>query len=169
MPRIKSDIKVADEVWITAALLHREHPGKEDFATEEIVARAAREAIAGPIRPGVYVHVVQHCVANRAPNPGRYCMLFETALAAMEDRLFADAEQYLLKAIGMGPDFPKATYALARAYLEQNKMQLAEQEMRKYLAARPEDATAQQCHSARKPNELPSLHLISFRYISTLR
>jgi hypothetical protein len=92
MPRIKSDIKVADEVWITAALLHREHPGKEDFATEEIVARAAREAIAGPIRPGVYVHVVQHCVANRAPNPGRYCMLFETGLGRR--RLFRKGDTY---------------------------------------------------------------------------
>jgi hypothetical protein len=36
-------------------------------------------------------------------------------------------------------------------------------------AGTPEDATVQQCHSARKPNELPSLHLISSRYISTLR
>ena len=32
-----------------------------------------------PPRPGVYVHVVQHCVANRPPNPGRYRMLYETS------------------------------------------------------------------------------------------
>jgi hypothetical protein len=32
-----------------------------------------------PLRPGVYVHVVQHCVANRPPSPGRYRVLFETA------------------------------------------------------------------------------------------
>lgn len=75
----KTKVKVADEVWIAAALLHRERPGEPDFAIEEIVDRAAREQIAGPIRPGVYVHVVQHCVANRPPNPGRYRMLFETA------------------------------------------------------------------------------------------
>ncbi len=72
-------IKVADEVWIAAALLHREHPDQADFAIEEIVQRASREAAPQPLRPGVYVHVVQHCVANRPPNPGRYRMLYETA------------------------------------------------------------------------------------------
>ncbi|HLK33005.1 MAG TPA: hypothetical protein VKT29_07935 [Terriglobales bacterium] len=76
----KSEIKVADEVWLAAALLHREHPEHPDFAVEEIVARARQEGVTGEaIRPGVYVHVVQHCVANRRPNPGRYRMLFETA------------------------------------------------------------------------------------------
>jgi hypothetical protein len=89
---LKSSLKVADEVWVAAALLHREHPDKPDFAVEEIVERAAREAIAGPIRPGVYVHVVQHCVANRAPNPGRYRMLFETGPGRR--RLFRIGDTY---------------------------------------------------------------------------
>jgi hypothetical protein len=71
-------IKVADEVWTAAALLHREHPERVDFAVEEIVERAQQEGIERPLRPGVYVHVVQHCVANRPPNPGRYRMLFQT-------------------------------------------------------------------------------------------
>ena len=70
-------VKVADEVWIATALLHREKPTQSDFPVEEIVARATKEATE-PIRPGVYVHIVQHCVANRPPNPGRYRMLFET-------------------------------------------------------------------------------------------
>ena len=73
-----STIKVADEVWIAAALLHREHPGSRDFSIEEIVNRARQEALCTPTRPGVYVHVLQHCVANRPPNPGRYRMLVET-------------------------------------------------------------------------------------------
>jgi len=77
--RTRPTIKVADEVWIATALLHREQPDEADFAIEEIVARAAKEALSSPIRPGVYVHVVQHCVANRPPNPGRYRMLFETS------------------------------------------------------------------------------------------
>lgn len=72
-------IKVADEVWIVTALLHREHPERKDFAIEEIMERATAEAGHRTLRPGVYVHVVQHCVANRPPNPGRYRMLFETA------------------------------------------------------------------------------------------
>lgn len=72
-------LKVADEVWIAAALLHREHPQAADFSIEEIVGRARQEGLHDPLRPGVYVHVVQHCVANRRPNPGRYRMLFETS------------------------------------------------------------------------------------------
>src|SRR5215471_8129986 len=78
MAAIVSEIKVADEVWIAAALLHRKYPEREDFSIEEIVERAKQEAIGGKHRPGVYVHVMQHCVANRPPNPGRYCMLVET-------------------------------------------------------------------------------------------
>ena len=76
---IHGGVKVADETWIAAALLQREHPTQEDFSIEEIVDRADRESLAGSLRPGVYVHVVQHCVANRPPNPGRYRMLFETS------------------------------------------------------------------------------------------
>jgi hypothetical protein len=72
-------IKVADEVWIATALLHREHPKTNDFSIEEIVERARKEGLHEPLRPGVYVHVVQHCVANRPPSPGRYQMLFEAA------------------------------------------------------------------------------------------
>jgi hypothetical protein len=72
------DIRVADEVWIAAALLQREHAQRADFTVKEIVERAREEHLAGKLRPSVYVHVVQHCVANRPPNPGRYRMLFET-------------------------------------------------------------------------------------------
>jgi hypothetical protein len=75
----ETTVKVADEVWIVTALLHKGNPGRADFSIEEIVERAKAEAIFGTLRPGVYVHVVQHCVANRRPNPGRYRMLFETA------------------------------------------------------------------------------------------
>src|ERR1700687_2149773 len=85
-------IKVADEVWIAAALLHRENPGQSDFTIEEIGARASRESLAGMERPGVYVHVVQHCVANRPPNPGRYRMLFETRPGRR--RLFRHGDAY---------------------------------------------------------------------------
>jgi hypothetical protein len=68
-----SGVKVADEVWIATALLHREHPEAADFSIDEIVGRVRQEGLHKPLRP-----VVSHCVANRAPNPGRYRMLFET-------------------------------------------------------------------------------------------
>jgi hypothetical protein len=85
-------IKIADEVWIIVALLHREHPEQPDFSIEDIVAKAHDLALVRPLRPGFYVHVVQHCVANRAPNPGRYRVLFETS--AGRRRLFRRGDAY---------------------------------------------------------------------------
>src|SRR5262245_14262351 len=74
----RHEIKVADEVWVATALLHQEHPDREDFTVAEIVERAREERLTPELRPGVYVHAVLHCVANRPPNPGRYRMLVET-------------------------------------------------------------------------------------------
>jgi hypothetical protein len=71
-------IKIADEVWLATALLHRENPSRMDFTLSEIVDRVAKEEIVDELRPGVYVHAALHCVANRPPNPGRYRMLYET-------------------------------------------------------------------------------------------
>jgi len=85
-------MKVADEVWVAVALLHREHPKQLDFTIEQVMERAAEEANGEPLRPGVYVHIVQHCVANRPPNPGRYRMLFETAPGRR--RLFRSGDNY---------------------------------------------------------------------------
>lgn len=82
----KPMIKVADEVWIIVALLHREHPERDDFTVSEVVARAEKEGMTPRLRPGVRVHATQHCVADRPPNPGRYCML--TATTTSRRRLF---------------------------------------------------------------------------------
>lgn len=84
--------KVADEVWIVAALLQRDCPERGDFSIEEIIECARKEAGSEPLRPGVYVHIVQHCVANRPPNPGRYRMLYETAPGRR--RLFRIGDSY---------------------------------------------------------------------------
>ncbi len=89
---IGSRVKVADEVWIAACLLQRESSQEKDFAIEEIVARAKQEGLTHPLRPGVYVHVVQHCVANRPPNPGRYRMLYETSSGRR--RLFREGDSF---------------------------------------------------------------------------
>ena len=72
------DIGCAAEVFLATALLHQEQPHRTDFTIQEIVDRAARENIAGRLRSGVNVHASQHCVANRAPNPAKHCMLFAT-------------------------------------------------------------------------------------------
>ena len=91
----KPSIKVADEVWITVAMLHQRYPDKPDFSIEEIMdfARNAQELrVITPLRPGFYVHVVQHCVANRPPSPARYRMLVETAPGRR--RLFRPGDLY---------------------------------------------------------------------------
>jgi hypothetical protein len=89
------NMKVADEVWVATAMLHQRQPERGDFSVEEIMefARTARELrVLGPLRPGFYVHVIQHCVANRPPNPGRYRMLLETAPSRR--RLFRPGDSY---------------------------------------------------------------------------
>jgi hypothetical protein len=77
VPR-KIGLKVADEVWIATALLHREHADRRDFTVREIIARARSENITGTLRPGVSVHAYLHCVANRPPNSAQYRMLYAT-------------------------------------------------------------------------------------------
>jgi hypothetical protein len=71
-------IKVADEVWIATALLQNEFTNRDDFKSAEIVDRVATENIFGRMRPGIIIHVNQHCVANKRPNPAVYRMLVET-------------------------------------------------------------------------------------------
>lgn len=84
-------IKVADEVWIGTALLHLEHPDRGSFSSAEIVDRVFQEGLHRPLRPGVQIHVSQHCVANKRPNPGTYCMLYEPARG--QRRLFHHADE----------------------------------------------------------------------------
>jgi len=116
---LRSDLKVADEVWIAAALLHRERPANADFSIEEIVERVQRENLHGSLRPGVYVHVVQHCVANRPPNPGRYRMLYESAEGRR--RLFRKGDpehpdRNGAKSTPVGNDLPQAYTGLLGWY-----------------------------------------------------
>ena len=90
----RANIRVADEVWVATALLHQQHPEREDFTVSEITHRAAEESSggSGPLRPGFVVHVSQHCVASKAPNPGRYRMLIETERGRR--RLFRPSDPY---------------------------------------------------------------------------
>lgn len=87
-----SEVKVADEVWIATALLHKEHPRRPDFSVEEIVERAKQERLTEELRRGVYIHAQMHCVANRPPEPNRYRMLFKTT--PDRRRLFRPGDPY---------------------------------------------------------------------------
>lgn len=88
----RAAIKVADEVWIATALLHKENPKREDFTVAEIVERARAENISAEFRSGVQVHAYLHCVANRPPNPGRYRILYATGKNTR--RLFREGDDY---------------------------------------------------------------------------
>ena len=88
----RESVKVADEVWIAAALLHREQADREEFTIDEIVDRARQEAITETLRTSVRVHAALHCVANRQPSPARYRML--SATGKNTRRLFRPGDPY---------------------------------------------------------------------------
>jgi hypothetical protein len=71
------NILVADEAWLATALLHRENPRAEDFSLEDIRERSVKEF--HDHRPGVWQHIVSHCVASNPPNPAQYRMLHTSA------------------------------------------------------------------------------------------
>lgn len=89
---VKRATKVADEVWIATALLHQENRDRHDFTVKEIKDRAQKEGIHDTLRPGVYRHAFQHCVANRPPDRGRYRMLLATG--KLTRRLFRPGDPY---------------------------------------------------------------------------
>jgi hypothetical protein len=92
MGRLTAGIRVADEVWIAMALLHREQPRRADFSLKEIEERLVREGLTGDRRAGVYPHLSVHSVANRRPDSGTYRMLFETA--PRRRRLYRPGDPY---------------------------------------------------------------------------
>ena len=72
-PRV--GLKVADQVWVATALLHREHPERSDFSKREIAQRAKSEDPEGAGRPGISQHISTHCVASKPSSPATYRML----------------------------------------------------------------------------------------------
>ncbi len=71
------NILVADEAWLSTALLHQEYPDKEDFSLDEIRDKSFKEF--HDRRPGVWQHIISHCVASNPPNPAQYRMLHSSA------------------------------------------------------------------------------------------
>jgi hypothetical protein len=86
------DLRVADEVWLALALLHRENPSRESFAAPEIAHRVQQLHPGVPSRAGVSPHIHSHCVANIEPTAGRYRMLYRTADGTL--RLYRDGDDY---------------------------------------------------------------------------
>lgn len=74
-------MRVADAVWVAAAMLHRTYPDRPDFSVAEIVEKATAETMGG-VRmhgPSVQAYASVHCVAGKKPQPNRAKMLTETA------------------------------------------------------------------------------------------
>ena len=71
-------LKVADQVWIATAMLHRAHPDRADFTVSEIVGEV-RRSLSGEYRHSIRVHALQHCVATLPPVSGAYRMLTWTS------------------------------------------------------------------------------------------
>src|SRR5258706_1419481 len=87
----RAPVKVATEVWIATALLHRENPDRPDFAVREILRKIATERLAD-YRPGLRTHLSSHCVAQKEPNPGNYRFLTDTGHGRR--RLFRTGDDY---------------------------------------------------------------------------
>ena len=75
----KAHVKVADELFLVVALLHREHPDQSSFTLAEILERAKEEGL-GEERPdqkSLRLHAYEHAAANIPPGKGgRYRMVF---------------------------------------------------------------------------------------------
>ncbi len=67
-------IKIADAVWLALAILHRSHPDRSSFTTEELTA-AVRRLNLGIKPQTLAAHIHSHTVANTKPNGGSYRML----------------------------------------------------------------------------------------------
>lgn len=83
-------MKVADEAWISVALLHNENPHRPDFAVKEIKERARKEG--WRLRQGFYQHVSSHCVANKPADPANHRMLYEDSRG--RKRLFREGDTF---------------------------------------------------------------------------
>jgi hypothetical protein len=89
-------LRVADQAWIAAALLHRENPERVDFGLQEIVRRAEQEF--GHLQPGVRQHMVSHGVAQNEPTPARLRVFTKTERSRR--RLFRPGDTFNPKRTG---------------------------------------------------------------------
>jgi hypothetical protein len=104
MVQSRAPIKVATEVWIATALLHRENPARADFEVKEILHRIAEESLA-EYRPGLRAHLSSHCVAQKEADPGNFRFLTDTGRGRR--RLFRSGDGFNPHR-GRGPITPRA-------------------------------------------------------------
>jgi len=78
--RAVAEMYLADRLWISVAMLHREHPERGSFSKDEIRRKFEQTGLDSGTKDGsVSAHLSQHLVANVQPSTTkRYRMLFDT-------------------------------------------------------------------------------------------
>ena len=102
------EVRVADEAWVSLALLHRRNPDRQSFSAREILDCAIQEKIHPEARPGLQAHIYLHNVANAPPNSARYRMFYRLADGTF--RLFRPRDDHHPDRLGktrpQAPDLP---------------------------------------------------------------
>jgi hypothetical protein len=79
MTQITADLLLADRIWLSVAMLHRELPDRQDFSKDEIRKKLGESGLdIGLKRTSIHAHLKEHMVANLPPSSTRYRMLYET-------------------------------------------------------------------------------------------
>jgi hypothetical protein len=116
-------IKVADEVWIATALLHKENLKQKSFSVKEIVNKVKQENIFGKLRPGIKQYIYSDCVANIEAKSGNYRILIKIKKGRY--RLYKDSDKELChpsrngKTIPDKHEIPKKYQKLLKWYKEE--------------------------------------------------
>lgn len=79
MSTTTTDLRLADRIWLTVAMLHERFPETRAFSKLEIREELERSGLGAGTNPlSINAHLKQHLVANVAPSTGKYTMLFQT-------------------------------------------------------------------------------------------
>jgi hypothetical protein len=84
-------LTAADAIWIATAMLHHEHPTREDFRVDEIVEAAIRLDSALN-RSTLKTHISSHCVAVKQKSPN--CLRMLTCTGRGTYRLFREGDPH---------------------------------------------------------------------------
>jgi hypothetical protein len=108
----KAQLKVADELFLIVALLHREHPDQEAFEIGQILSRAKQEGLGAhrSDQRSLRLHAYEHAAANVPPGKGgKYRLVFRERdnrirLLNTSDYIHPDRHQKLFPAYEEVPE-----------------------------------------------------------------
>jgi tetratricopeptide (TPR) repeat protein len=106
------------------------------------VVRAAVPAALAARRAGDMDGALAYLMRARKLVPDDPELLLDFGIQAEAMKIYKDADAALTQAHGLDPANEKIVYALGRVELDEQKMPEAETNLRAYLKARPEDASA---------------------------